>query len=287
MPPVLPVPPLSPMPPMPPHPLPTTQPLPRAGAVRRNWLCRLAALAGGACGARGAWAGGPGVCGSAPAPAYPAVDKPALVQSWLQDGRHDGPLPDCTGLRSRDFELIVRVTASFAAPGEISDMLARFGAVSNLKNAQYWSFTDRKRLPLIPECHAIDRLASARPRADFSVAEVKSGAELFYVHSDNRSSTLVPYSMQLVASGADGFQVRIENAAALRYMGFSLVDARDMQWAVAVQRLAPGRWGYVGLLAIRHLGMGRAEQHRLSNLSRAVGMFDLLAGRQTDVEPYR
>jgi hypothetical protein len=33
--------------------------------------------------------------------------------------------------------------------------------------------------------------------------------------------------------------------------------------------------------------MGGAEQHRLSNLARSVAMFDHLAGRQTDIEPYR
>jgi hypothetical protein len=215
------------------------------------------------------------------------VDKPALVHCWLDDGRQDGPWPDCTGLRTRDFELLVRVTASFAAPGDVDDMLTRFGAVSNLKNAQYWSFMDKKRLPLIREAYAIDRPATAHQRADFSAAELRSGTELFYAHSDNRSAAMVPYSLQLVRGSADGFQVRIENAGDIRYMGFSLVDARDMQWAVSVERLAPGRWGYRGLLGLRHLGMGRAEQHRLSNLSRAVGMFDLLAGRQTDIEGYR
>jgi hypothetical protein len=226
-------------------------------------------------------------CGSAPPPPYPAVDKPALVHCWLEDHRQDGPWPDCAGLRTRDFELMVRVTASFAAPGDVNDMLARFGAVSQLKNAQYWSFTDRKRQSLIREAYAIDAPATARPRPDFSADELRSGAELFYAHSDNRSAKMVPYSLQLVHSSAEGFQVRIENAADIRYMGFSLVDARDMQWAVSVERLAPGHWGYRSLLGLRHLGMGRAEQHRLSNLSRAVGMFDLLAGRQTDIEGYR
>jgi hypothetical protein len=33
--------------------------------------------------------------------------------------------------------------------------------------------------------------------------------------------------------------------------------------------------------------MGRAEQHRLSNLSRCVAMFDHFTGRQTEVEAYR
>lgn len=254
---------------------------------RRDLLAWLAALAGTAAWPGAANAGAPQRCGSAPPPPYPPLDKPALVQCWLDDGRQDGPPPECSGLRSREFELLVRVTASFAAPGDVNDLLTRFGAVSNLKNTQYWSFMDKKRLPLIRESHAIDRPASAQPRADFSAAELRSGAELYYAHSDNRSAAMVPYSLQLVQSSAEAFQVRIENVGDIRYLGFSLVNAHDMQWAVSVERLAPGRWGYRSLLGLRHLGMGRAEQHRLSNLSRAVGMFDLLAGRQTDIEGYR
>ena len=272
--------------------------------ARRHLLCRLAALCGGG-GRAAAWvaawvaaapmlvplgsqAAGPLLCGNAPPPAYPAADRPASVQSWLQDGHRDGPLPDCGGLRGRDFELLVRLTASFAAPGELADMLLRLGAVSTLKGMPYWSFTDKKRATLIRESYAIDRPASMRPRADFSLAELRSGAELFFVHSDNRSNALVPYRLQLQHSGPDSFTVHVENAGDIRYMGMMMAAAHEMQWVVKLERLAPGRWGYRSLLGMQHLGMlGRAEQHRLSNLSRCVAMFDLLAGRQTEIEGYR
>ena len=229
----------------------------------------------------------PTLCGSAPPPAYPPADKPALVQSWLQDGRQDGPLPDCSRLRSHDFELLVRVTASYAAPGDLETQLSHFGAVSRLKGATYWSYSDRKRLVLFREAYAVDQPGTLKPRADFSAAELRSGSELFFAHSDNRSSTLSPYSLRLVQSSADAFQVQIENVTDLHYMGLTLVARHDMQWAVAIERLGAGRWGYRSLLGLRHLHLGRAEQHRLSNLARCVAMFDLLAGRQTDIEGYR
>lgn len=60
-----------------------------------------------------------------------------------------------------------------------------------------------------------------------------------------------------------------------------------MQWTVALEPLGAGVWGYRSLQGIGHLGIGGAEQHRLSNLSRCVAMFDHFAGRQTDVEAYR
>jgi hypothetical protein len=227
------------------------------------------------------------LCGSAPPPAYPAADKPALVQSWLQDGRQDGPLPDCSGLKSHDFELLVRLTASYLAPGDLETQLGHFGAVSKLKGASYWSYSDRKRLVLFPEAYAVDHPGTLKPRADYSVAELRSGNELYFAHSDNRSSTLAPYSLRLLQSSAESFQVQVENVSDLRYLGMTLVAHHDMQWAVAIERLGGGRWGYRSLLGMRHLHLGRAEQHRLSNLARCVAMFDLLAGRHTDIEGYR
>ena len=247
-------------------------------------LAPLAALTGPVC-----WAAAEPApaCGTAPPPAYPAVDKPALVQSWLQGGRQDGPPPDCSALRGRDFELLVRVTASFNAPGDLDTLLARCGAVSALKGATYWSFTDQKRLVLFREAFAVDAPATAKPRADFSPAELRSGAEMVFVHSDNRSSHLSPYSMRLATATADSFALQVENLSDMRMFGLLLVAARETQWAVSIERLGHGRWGYRSLLGQRHLRMGRAEQHRLSNLARCVALFDVLSGRQTEIEAYR
>jgi hypothetical protein len=258
--------------------------------TRRHWLQRAAALAAAAAAGRvpqARAAPDPSLCGSAPAPAYPPPERPAIVQSWLVDGRQDGPLPDCDGLPARDFELLVRLTASYNAPGELADQLLRFGAVSRLRGAHYWSFSDRQRQMLFKEAYAVDSPASTQPRADFSLAELRAGAELYFVHSDNRSSKLVPYGLQVVQQRPDGFRVHYENVGDIRLYGMTLVAAREMQWSVSLERLGPGRWGYRSLLGQRRLRLGRNEQHRLSNLSRSVAMFDLLAGRQTDIEPYR
>jgi hypothetical protein len=255
-------------------------------ALTRRQALRSAAvlIASGAPAARAAAS----LCGSAVAPAYPAVDQPAVVQSWLLDGRQDGPAPDCSGLRTRDFELLVRLTASFASPLDAPGMLTRLGAVSTLKGMAYWSFTDRKWQPLVSESYAIDRPATmATRRADFSAAELRGGTELYFAEIDNRTASLVPYSLQMLSAGPDRLVMRMENVDDLRYLGLKVVGAHEMQWVVALEPLGNGRWGYRSLMGIVSLGFGRAEQHRLSNLSRCVAMFDHLAGRHTAVEGYR
>ena len=256
---------------------------------RRLWP-QLATLVGTCCLGAQAMAGNEpaaGLCGTAPAPAYPAPDKPAVVESWLLDGRRDGAPPDCSALQSRDFELLVRLTASFNGPADIDALLLRLGAVSALKGASYWSFTDHQRLPLFKEAFAVDKPGSIQPRPDFTAAELRSGLELPFVHNDNRSSQLSPYGMRLVKATPDMLQLQVENLGDMRLYGLLLVAAREMQWSVKIERLGSGRWGYRSLLAQRRLRLGRNDQHRLSNLARCVAMFDLLAGRQTEIEAYR
>ncbi len=252
-----------------------------------QWLHGLLTIGGAGAWVAPAAAAPASMCGNAPPPAYPAADQPAQVHSWLRGGHQDGALPDCSGLRTQDFELLVRVTARFASPLDAAAMLGRLGRVSALKGMAYWSFTEKKRQLLIRESFAIDHPGAMKPRADFSVAELRSAAALYFAQSDNRAAALVPYSLQLLQAGPERLALRVENIGDLRYMGFKLVAAHEMQWLMMLEPLAQGLWGYRSLLGICHLGMGGAEQHRLSNLARCVAMFDHLAGRQTDIEPYR
>jgi len=209
------------------------------------------------------------------------------VHCWLAGGRQDGPPPDCTGLGRRDPELLIRVVGSYVAPGDMAAQLLRLGAVSMLKGMPYWSFTDRKRLTLIHEAFAVDSLASLRPRADFTLEELQRGDELYFLQRDNRSSALVPYGLRVLPTGPESVLLRVENAGDVKMMGLTFLGAREVQWAVTLERLGGTRYGYRSLLAVQRLRIGSADKHRLSNLARAVAMFDLLAGQQTEIESMR
>ena len=263
---------------------------PSSPCSRRRLACRLAGLAAALwlpAASRAAPEADASLCGSAPHPAYPAVDQPALVQSWLPGHVRDGPGPDCSVLQGRDFELLVRLTASFNHPADQDGLLTRLGAVSALKGTTYWSFTDRKRQLLFKEAYAVDSAASVQPRPDFTATELRAGQELCFVHSDNRSAKLQHYGMRLVKISPDLLRLQVENLDELRMYGLLVASPRETQWSVTLERLGPSRWGYRSLLGQRRLRLGRNEQHRLSNLARSVAMFDLLAGRQTDIEGHR
>jgi len=232
-------------------------------------------------------AAAPPLCGQAPPPPYPPYDRPPLVHSWLAGGRQDGPAPDCTGLARRDPELLIRLVGSYVGPGDLAAQLLRLGAVSTLEGMGYWSFTDRRRLTLIEQAFAVDSPVTRRPRPDFTLEELRRGDELYFMQRDNRSSALVPYGLRVLPTGPESLLLRVENVGDIKVMGLTLVAAREVQWAVGIERLGGTRYGYRSLLAVQRLRLGPADRHRLSNLARAVAMFDLLAGQQTEVESMR
>ncbi len=226
-------------------------------------------------------------CGKAAPPPFPPVDKPPLIQCWVSGGRQDGPLPDCSPLRLQDAVLVIRLSASYVAPGTLDDQLAHVGAVSMLKGMPYWSFTDKQRQPLIREAYAIESAESMKPRADFSVAELRRGQDVYFAHSDNRSSALVPFVMRLTQQDAQGFSMRVESLGDVKFMGLTVLAAHEIQWGVRIEHLGGNRFGYRSLLGLRRLRMGGVDRHRQSNLARAAAMFDLLSGRVTEIESYR
>ncbi|MBP6902011.1 MAG: hypothetical protein KBC73_18080 [Burkholderiaceae bacterium] len=259
--------------------------------LRRRLLGWAGLLGAGALGlaapAVRAWGDATPQCGSAPPPAFPPVDRPPLLQCWIDADRQDGPRPDCSLLRQTDHGLLIRLTASAVLPGGLDEQLARFGAVSQLKGLPYWSYTDRKRQVLIRDSYAVETPGSTTPRPDYTLADLQRGRDLFFVHSDNRSSALVPYAIRLVHQDADRVHLRIENHGDIRFMGLSVVAPGEMQWGVMLERLGGTRYGYRSLLGLKKLRYGTADKHRLSNLARVVAMFDLWSGRQTDIEPFR
>ena len=227
------------------------------------------------------------LCGDAAFPPPPAADQPPLVQCWLRDGQRDGALPDCSGLQPRDFELLVRVNGAYKAAGDIDEQLIRLGAVSAQSGMTYWSFSDRRRQLLVLESHAVDNLERRQRRADFNAAELRSGVALFYLQTDNRSSEPSAFGMMLLRASAQSVTVRIENLSDIRMFGLLVMAPRDMQMVLTLKQQAPGLWSYRSLMGVRRLRMASDDQHRLSNLSRSVALFDHMAARYSPVEQYR
>lgn len=228
-----------------------------------------------------------GSCGDGAPPAWPAPGQPPLLHAWLAGGRQDGPAPDCSALPARPYALLLRLVATLQAPADADALALRLGAVSTHTGMRYWSFSDRQRLVLVRQAHALDNLAQRRPRPDFSLAELRSGAPLHFEQTDNRASAPLAYTMRLIQAAPDRLRLLLHNASDLRWMGLTLLAAHELQWQVDLQHLGAQRWAYLSLLGVQRLRLGSADSHRLSHLSRLVAQHDHLAGVSTEVERWR
>ncbi|WP_374594854.1 DUF6675 family protein [Aquabacterium sp.] len=232
---------------------------------------------GAACASRGAQAA-PLACGTAAPAPYPAAVAAPTVQTWTGASPESGgpPRPDCTGLRSREFVLLVAVSGRFAHAGSADALLARVGAVSATKGMTYWSQTDQRREVLITDAAAIDGPETLKRRADFSPAELRTGQPLYFVQHDNRATNDVPYQLRLRAASATGWSVTYENAGPIKAYLLTLFGPGDVQSVITLEQLEPGQWGYRSLTGIRQVGIGSVDRYRASYVNRAVAMFEHL-----------
>lgn len=143
--------------------------------------------------------------------------------------------------------MLVAVAGSFSAGGSSDDLLKRFGAISGLEGVQYWSVTEGGWRTLITHATALEGPDLARPRKDFTVAEMKVGSDRYFAQSDNRASRDVLYRMQVRQAGPDRLVIAIENMSAVRRLLIPLFEPGDLQSVHYLERKGPGVWTYYGL----------------------------------------
>src|SRR4029077_12201770 len=105
------------------------------------------------------------------APAYPPPEALPVIAIWHAGALAQGKWqpPSCTGWApaSRS-KLVITLNGSFHFDGMMDQLLARIGAISQLRNVQYWSTTDKKWRPLAYDASALTGPNAKDRRADFS-----------------------------------------------------------------------------------------------------------------------
>ncbi len=131
------------------------------------------------------------------------------------------------------------VAGRFAYRGSAGDLLERFGAISALAGLRYWSVTEGGWRTLITHATALEGPDARRPRPDFTVAEMRSGADLYFAEADNRASGDIVYRMQLESFAPSGFVVAIENASPVERFYLTLFAPAALQSVHFLERTGP------------------------------------------------
>ena len=158
-------------------------------------------------------------CATAPLPAYPDLGSLPIVEVWTGNELDPDYAPaDCTGWLPTAIRTLIATAGRFRHKGKVEDLLARFAAISALQTIRYWSVWDKRWENLVMGASALSGPDAPLLRADFQIDEMISGADLYFVQNDNRSTNTVVYRMRVRAISSNRLVVEMENISPLRYL---------------------------------------------------------------------
>lgn len=223
--------------------------------------------------------------GIGPQPPYAAIGDAPNVRVWK-----DQTLPrfaastECSGWAAATFRTLIAVAGTLQTTDEPEVLLSRFGQVSGLLLVRYWSTTDQTWRPLVVAATALTQKIAGRPRADFTVAELKGGQDVYLAQKDSRGSSAVIYRMRVREGLPHRFIIETENVTSVRLWALTLFKPSDLRSVYFIEKSAPGTWRYYGLTGIAD-GSWLVAGHEASYINRAVAIYRHFAGIRTDLEP--
>ena len=104
---------------------------------------------------------------------------------------------------------------------------------------------DRRRLANADhQATALEGPDLDRPRSDFTLAETRSSAALYFAQSENRAGCDVVYRMRVRDFAPDRFVVAIDNVSPVSRYLVTLFNPGDLASVHFLERRGPGLWGY-------------------------------------------
>ena len=178
----------------------------------------------------------------------------------------------------------ITVTAVARTAFDRKALLDRFGAISQLRAAWYWSTSDQVWRPLVSAAYAIESAREVRPRADYSAADLAAGTPLYYSVTDTRSDLAINYSMQLTAGPASHIVLDTINIDPVRKWGVTLYGPRSIRTLYFLDELSPGVWSYYSITrAVPATFL--ANGHDKSFINRAVALYRHYVGLAATRDP--
>jgi len=215
---------------------------------------------------------------SPPEPGYATAGDTPNIRVWnRREQTAPWSPPACTGWTAKGAGVLVAVAGSFSG-GSGDDLLKRFASISRLQGLRYWSVTESGWRTLITHATALDGPDLEHPRQDFSLAEMKRGAELYFAQSDNRTSADIVYRMQVKQAGPSRLVIAIDNVTEVRRFLVPLFEPNDLQSVHYLERTAQGRWSYYGLAWAGETLSSQLLVPEASYVNRALALYSHFSG---------
>jgi hypothetical protein len=126
---------------------------------------------------------------------------------------------------------------------------------------------------LITKAAALEGPNLDRPRSDFTLAEMRSGTDLYFTQTENRAGGDVVYRMRVRDFGPNRFVVTIDNASPVSRYLVTLLNPGDLISVHFLERRGPGVWGYYGLAWAEDSLVSRLAVPEASYVNRALALY--------------
>jgi len=224
--------------------------------------------------------------GRSPDPAYASPGETPAVRVWAKGGAAQWQAPACLGWAPQQrFRLVVALAGEFRYEGDAESLLARFGAISAMRGLRYWSVTEKAWRVLISDASALEGAEISHRRPDFGPGEMKSGAILYFLQEDNRSSEPVVYRLRVLERAPARLVIETENVGPVRQLALTLFPPGALRATYFLDRQRAGTWGFYGVSATGESASALAGLIEATYVNRAAALYRHLIGVPPDRDP--
>ena len=211
--------------------------------------------------------------GATPAPAYAPADGDPALETW---GGIDWRAAACLGWPASHYRFVIAVAGRVDATGD-EELRRRLGAISAMKGLRYWSVTENGLRVLIKDAAAMSG-AEGTKRDDFAPSDVRTGAVLYFMEEDNRSSEPVTYRMRILEATADRIVADTENVTPIKSF-VTLFPPGTFRAAYLMTRIDARSWNLYAISAATEKASGMVSLGKESYANRARALFGYFAGK--------
>jgi hypothetical protein len=145
--------------------------------------------------------------------------------------------------------------------------------------------TDKAWRELITDAAALAGPDSRSRRPDFSPAELKPGATVFFEQKEGRSSGPVVYRLHVLEARSERLVIGTENVTPVRAFLVTLFPPGTLRATYLLERRGPGVWTFYGISSTTTEASDLASVSPPSYVNRAAALYRHFAGLPPERHP--
>lgn len=216
-------------------------------------------------------------------PAYPPLNAtPAAEASAVSNSAPPPSGANCFE-EEKDAASWITVASVLQTSMSPSDIIKRFGAISELRDIQYWSTTDQAWRPMIATAFAVGSVDADQPRGDYSPAELAEAVQYYRV-ADTRTQAPINYRLEIHLSPHNQVVAETANVNPVKKWGITLYAPGGVHTLYFLNERAPGIWSYYSITRVIPATF-LARGNEKSSINRAIALYRHYMTLPTAAEP--